>query len=268
MKSSRFLLALALAAAPFIASATPTSTTIAVNKAELITDLVPNEKRVLQLSVTNSGTVAVPITVYSEDWQIAKGVPDYNNQTHARALGKRVSVTPTNFDLAPGTSQEVTVVVDAGPGPFVDGSYWSAIFVQNSHLTATPVDDKSHGAQMRIVQRIAVLLFADSNPETGPLPADVAITDIKRSLGGVDVSVSNPSAYMRMVSGALVTLTPLAKGETIKMPLHSFRLLPGCSQDVAAIIPSSFTGIGRASVMAVIDYGARDLVSGEARLVF
>ena len=111
MKTPQFILALALVAAPLCAFA---GVTIGVDKAELITDLAAGEKRVLKLKVTNSGTEATPVTVYAEDWQITNGEPDFNNQVHPRALGRRVTLAPASFALAAGAAQEVTVVVDAG----------------------------------------------------------------------------------------------------------------------------------------------------------
>ena len=264
MKTSRLLLALALAAAPFLASAT---VTIGVDKAELVTDLVAGQKRILKLQVSNTGTEATPVTVYPEDWQITRGEPDFNNQTHARALGRRVTVAPASFDLLPGATQEVTVVLDPGAGEFVAGSYWSAIFVQSARLAPT-ADAKDRGAQVRIVERIGVLLFADSAPEGKPLPDDVAITGIKRTTKGLDLSVRNPSPYMRLTTSAIISLTPFTGGETKKIPLRSFRLLPGASQQIAIDLPANVTGLGRTSVLAVIDYGAQDLVVGEARLTF
>jgi len=265
MKPTRLLLALALSAAPLFASA---AATIAVDHAELVTDLVPDQKRILKLKVSNSGTEATPITVYPEDWQIANGEPDFNNRTHPRALGRRVTVAPASFDLAPGASQEVTVVVDAGPGPFEAGSYWSAIFVQSARLTPTADSTAGRGTQMRIVERIGVLLFADSVPEANPLPADVAISGIKRTPQGLDISINNPSAYMRLVSSALISVTPFTGGATEKIPFHAFRLLPGTTSDIAVGVPAVVTGLGRTSVLAVIDYGAKDLVVGEARISF
>jgi len=179
-----------------------------------------------------------------------------------------VTVAPASFDLAPGASQDVTVVVDAGPDPFIAGSYWSVIFVQSARLAPAEAGTTGRGAQMRIVERIGVLLFADSAPETKPLPADVTISGIKRTAQGLDVSINNPSAYMRQVSSALVTLTPFTKGETTKIPYHSFRLLPGTTTQIAVALPALVNGLGRSSVLAVIDYGAQDLVVGEDRIIF
>jgi P pilus assembly chaperone PapD len=265
MKTPHLLLALALAAAPLLSFA---SVTIGVDKAELITDLARGEKRVMKLTVTNSGTDATPVTVYSEDWQIARGEPDFNNQTHPRALGGRVTVSPASFDLSGGASQEVTVVVDAGSEAFLAGSYWAAVFVQSARLAPVAKGGADRGTQMRIVSRVGVLLFADNAPEVLPLPADVEITGIKRTTDGLSISVKNPSPYMRMASSAVVSVTPLAGGETTKIPLRSFRLLPGSTQEIAVELPATVTGLGRSSVLAVIDYNAQDLVVGEARLTF
>ncbi len=265
MKTPCLTLALAFVAAPFLASA---AVTIGVDKAELITDLAAGEKRILKLKVTNSGTEATPVTVYPEDWQIVDGAPDFNNQSHPRALGRRVTVAPTSFALAPGAAQEVTVVVDAGAEPFTAGSYWSAVFVQTARLAPPAATTEGRGAQMRIVERIGVLLFADNAPEAKPLPDDIAITGITRTPQGLGIKVKNPSPYMRLASSASVSLTPLSGGETKKIPIRSFRLLPGSSQEIPIDLPADVAGLGRTSVLAVIDYGAQDLVVGEARLTF
>jgi P pilus assembly chaperone PapD len=265
MKTPRLLLALAFVAAPLLGSA---AVTIGVDKAELITDLASGEKRILKLKVTNSGTEATPVTVYPEDWQIIKGVPDFNNQTHPRALGRRVTVAPASFDLAPGGAQEVTVVVEAGNEPFAAGSYWSAVFVQTARLAPAATTAEGRGAQMRIVERIGVLLFADCVPEAKPLPDDIAITGIARTPQGLGLSVKNPSPYMRLAASATISLTPLSGGETKMIPLRSFRLLPESSQEIAIELPADVAGLGRTSALAVIDYGAQDLVVGEARLTF
>jgi P pilus assembly chaperone PapD len=228
----------------------------------------PRRKTFLTLKVSNSGNEATPVTVYSEDWQISKGEPNFNNKTHPRALGRRVTVSPSSFDLAAGGVRDVTVIVDAGTEPVTPGSYWAAVFVQSARLTPAPVKVAERGAQMRIIERIGVLLFADSAPESKPLPADIAITNIKRNAQGLDISINNPSAYMRLVSSATVSITPLKGGETQKFPLRTFRLLPGSTQEIALELPTSLAGIGNSSVLAVIDYGAKDLVVGEARVTF
>jgi P pilus assembly chaperone PapD len=265
MKTPPFIFALALVAAPFCAFA---GVTIGVDKAELITDLAAGEKRVLKLKVTNSGTEATPVTVYAEDWQITNGEPDFNNQVHPRALGRRVTLAPASFALAAGAAQEVTVVVDAGNEPSVPGSYWAAVFVQSARLAPTALKAEGRGSQMRIVERIGVLLFADSAPEAKPLPDDIAITGIKQTNTGLGVTVRNPSPYMRLATSASVSITPLSGGETTKIPLRAFRLLPGATQAIAVDVPASVAGVGRSSVLAVIDYGAQDLVVGKARLTF
>jgi P pilus assembly chaperone PapD len=179
-----------------------------------------------------------------------------------------VTVSPSSFDLAPGAAKEVTVVLDPGSGPFDAGSYWSAVLVQSSRLAPTTAGTDNHATQMRIVERIAVLVFADSAPESKPLPADVSITGIKRTAEGLGVMVNNPSAYMRLISSTALSITPLSGGDTVRVPVRSFHLLPGCNQELDIRLPNDVAGLGRTSVMAAIDYGAKDLVVGDARLTF
>lgn len=237
-----------------------------VDRTELVTDLVPNAARSLRFTVNNPGTEALPFTVYAEDFAIADGAPVFGQPAGPRALAAKLTVFPASFELKPGEAREVTVTLAPGAGPFTAGSYYAAVFVQSSRLTegGSPAE---RGSRINVARRLGLYFVADSQPERQPLPDDVVITALARTAGGVSVSVKNPSAYMRFVTSGNLQLTALSGGKPRALQLRRFRLLPDTVTTVETPVPETLK-LGEANVLAVLDYGAAELLVGEQRLKF
>ena len=235
-----------------------------LDRTELVTDLVPNGARTLRFTVNNPGTEALPFTVYAEDFGIADGAPVFGQKPGPRALAAKLTVFPASFDLKPGESREVTVTLAPGAGPFTPGSYYAALFVQSSRLADAVA---ANGSRINVARRLGIYFVADCQPESKPLPADVTMTALTRTAGGVAVRVKNPSPYMRFVTTGSLQLTAISGGKPTAIPLRGFRLLPGTETTVDTPIPAKLK-LGEANVLAVVDYGAEELLVGEQRLKF
>jgi hypothetical protein len=72
---------------------------------------------------------------------------------------------------------------------------------------------------------------------------------------------------MRYVSNGSLQLTAVSGGKPTALPLRSFRLLPGTETTVETALPSKVKA-GEANVLAVVDYGAEELLVGEQQLKF
>lgn len=238
-----------------------------LDRTELTTDLVPGGQRTLRFNVNNAGTEPLPFTVYAEDFSIADGAPVFDQIAGARALAARLTVFPASFDLAPGESREVVVTLEPGAGPFTAGSYYAAVFVQSSRLTEATAGAGERGSRINVVRRLGLYVVADHQPESKPLPADVAITAITRTATGVAVKVRNPSAYVRQVNNGSVQITSVSGGNPLTLALRGFRLLPGTDTTVEVPVRDNLN-TGPANVLAVVDYGAEELLTGEQRLNF
>jgi P pilus assembly chaperone PapD len=238
-----------------------------VDHTELVTDLVAGTTRTLRFNVDNPGTETIPFTVYAEDFEVVKGAPIFSKKAGPRSLGARVTPFPASFELKPGEVREVTVTLNAGPGPFTAGSYYAAIFVQSSRLTAPVAEGGQRTSQINVVRRLGLYVFAHHQPEKQPLPSDVTITALTRTATGVTLKVKNPSPYMRSVGSGSLQLTALSGGKPHAIVIRPFRLLPDTETTIDVAVPAKIK-LGDANVLAVVDYGAEELLVGEQRMKF
>jgi len=238
-----------------------------VDHTELVTDLVPGTTRTLRFHVDNPGTETVPFTVYTEDFEVAKGTPVFSQKSGARSLAARITPFPASFELKPGEVREITLTLDAGPGPFAPGSYYAAVFVQSSRLAEPVAAGDQRSARVNVVRRLGLYVFADHKPETQPLPPDVSMTALTRTANGVTLTIKNPSPYVRFVSSGNLQLTALSGGKPHAVAIRPFKLLPETETTIDVTVPAKVQ-LGDANVLAVVDYGAEELLVGEQRMKF
>lgn len=262
----KLLRSLVFSALVLLAGALRADHSFGLDRTELITDLVPNGMRTLRFTVSNPGTEALPFTVYAEDFDVADGAPVFGQKPGPRALAAKLTAFPASFELKSGESREVTVTLNPGAGPFTPGSYYAALFVQSSRLTDATAG--AHGSRINVARRLGLYVVADCQPESKPLPPDVTMTALARTADGITLRVKNPSPYMRFVTNGSLQVTAISGGKPTAIPLRAFRLLPGTETTIETPVPAKLKAAGEASVLAVVDYGAEELLVGEQRLKF
>jgi len=256
---------LALSALTLAVGALRADHSFGVDRTELVTDLVPNATRTLRFTVDNPGSETLPFTVYAEDFNVADGAPVFGQKPGPRALAAKLTVFPASFELKPGESREVTVTLAPGAGPFPAGSYYAALFVQSSRLTESVPG--ANGSRIMVARRLGIYFIADSQPESKPLPPDVAMTALTKTPAGVVLRIKNPSPYVRFVTNGSLQVTGVSGGKPTAIPVRAFRLLPQTETTIETPVPAKVKA-GDANVLAVVDYGAEELLVGEARLTF
>ena len=264
MKIIRFLPVLALATTLATASA---EISFGVDQTGLITDLVPGTTRTLRFNVDNPGTETIPFTVYAEDYEMVNGTRIFSKKAGPRALAARLTPFPASFELKPGEVREITVTLNAGPGPFIPGSYYAAIFVQSSRLSEPVSAGEQRTSQINVVRRVGVYVLADYQAEPRPLPADVTMIGLTRTASGVSLKLKNPSPYVRFVISGSLQVTAISGGKPTAIAIRSFRLLPEGETTFEVPVPAKLK-LGDANVLAVVDYGAEELLVGEQRMKF
>src|SRR4051812_37711887 len=208
MKIIRFLpWAASLVLGVCIPSATA-EVSFGLDHTELVTDLVAGTTRTLRFNVDNPGSETLPFTVTVEDFEIANGAPVLSKKSGPRSLATRITPFPASFELKPGEVREVTLTLDAGPGPFTPGSYYAVVFVQSSRLSEPVPVGNQRTSQINVVRRLGLYVFADHKPESKPLPPDVTMIALTRTAEGATLKVKNPSPYMRLVGSGNLQVTP------------------------------------------------------------
>lgn len=256
----------ALAVAVF--SPRPAAAFVGVDRGEVLLELAPGKGASATVTVTNGGDTKSAVSLSIDDFAIEGGRPNFNSQPHARGLARRLSVFPTSFDLAPGESKEVRVLLDPGVEANESGTHWAVIFMQTSRLADMIPPGGDRQVQVKLVERVGVFVFADAQPEPKPLPDDVAVMALARDGEVMKLSVRNPSQYLRMVRDGYVLVTPLKGGAAQRWPLQVFRLLPNSTVQAEIAVPAAAAGLGRCNVLVALDYGSADLVAGEQEFTF
>jgi P pilus assembly chaperone PapD len=259
-----FFSALAL----LFAMAAPLDAFVGVDRGELLFTLAPGQGASNRVTVTNSGTERSTVSLAIDDFAIVDGKPVFDSQAHGRALAARLTAFPTSFELEPGASREVQVIMDPGDGPFEPGTSWAVLFVQTSRLADMMPPGGDRQVQVRLVERVGVFVFADAEPEPRPRPSDVEIVGLERAEGKMLLAVRNPSRYLRLVTEGYVVVTPLDGRPAERWPVQTFRLLPESLMRHEIPVPASAVGLGKCNVLVVLDYGAEDLVAGEQEFEF
>ena len=246
----------------------PAAAFVGVDRGEVLLELVPGKGASASITVTNGGDKKSAVSLSIDDFEIKGGRPEFNSQSHARALARRLSVFPTSFELAPGEAKEVRVLLEPGTEANVSGTHWAVIFMQTSRLADVVPPGGDRQVQVKLVERVGVFVFADAQPEAKPLPDDVAVTALKRDGEVMRLSVRNPSPYLRMVRDGYVLVTPLKGGAAQRWPVQVFRLLPNSTVQAEIGVPAASAGLGKCSVLVALDYGSADLVAGEQEFTF
>lgn len=236
---------------------------LSINRVEFRFDLDQAGPQAERFQVTNHGTVAREVEVRVEDFGIRDGQATFGIEPGARSIREQLRPFPTRFDLAPGQTQEVEVILAPSDQTREPGSHWAAILVQ---IVQEPTPVEAGGGRrfgIRTVHRLGILVFGDVKPERGILPDDVNITDLRMEDRQLRITIENPSRYTRRAGRGHVLVTH-PSGEQVDLGWAPVRLLPQSSRTVSVALPEAWQGQGPFGILVEFDYGASAWVGAEA----
>lgn len=176
--------------------------------------------------------------------------------TEDRSCSSWLTATPAVFELEPGETQDIQVLIDVPADSSALIARWAVAYVQ---LTAPDNDGQGSGEGLKVQvnqsYRFGVYLF-----QTPP-----SATDSKGEIKGLNyendvftINMKNAGeTFLRCNS--YIELTSLSTGETKRVTTRGFTMLPALSRNTSFKIPPDMAP-GRYSVLAVMDYGNRDEV--------
>ncbi len=177
--------------------------------------------------------------------------------TVARSDGDWITVSPTEFTIAQGKTQEVTFTVHV-PATGVSGTYWGAILIQGS-----PREVKRQGTTVLAVERFGVKVYVTITGTEVRAGRVIGIREIALKPLTFTVTFENTGNVQLQPTGAITIISQ--KGETMRtIPVEKFPVLPGAVQIITVKDPSSTPlppGIYLARV--AIDYGGEAMVGGQ-----
>jgi P pilus assembly chaperone PapD len=254
---------IAATALPSVGGSHTLGAQIAVDELELRFALRPGATPLQTFRVSNESDSATQVTISLEDWD-----RDEAGKNQFYPLGKlstscrsRVVVSPTVFQLAPRSTQTIRVSVDSAPA-FKAGCY-TILFVE----TPRPPNAKAQSAIMYNI-RYGVKVYAEpaSLAESGEVE-DVQIrrdsTKIDKASQAMSVLFHNTGNRHLLVRGT-VEIRRTDNSLVSKVDVPEFPTLPAARRRVSVSLPK--LGAGRYVLLALLDYGGREIVAGQAEL--
>ena len=176
--------------------------------------------------------------------------------TENRSCSEWLTATPSVFELEPGETQEVSVLIDIPADSSALIARWAVAYVQ-----LRPADNDGQGSgeglkvQVNQSYRFGVYIF-----QTPP-----NATDSRGEINGLDYADDKFIVKMKNAGetflrcNSYIELTSLTTGETKRITTRGFTMLPALNRNTVFNIPPEMPP-GRYSVLAVMDYGNRDEV--------
>jgi P pilus assembly chaperone PapD len=261
LRRGRFV-EVALAAAALFAGAFPARAQVAVDELELRFALRSGAAALQTFHVSNESDSAQQVTITSEDWdrdELGKN-QFYPLGQLSTSCRKRVVVSPTVFQLAPHSVQTIRVSVDSA-ATFNAGCY-TILFVE------TPRPPNKTQSAITYAIRYGVKVYAE--PATLPDNGEVEDVQVRRDSASADSTVRalsvlfhNTGSRHLLVHGMIEIRRP-DNSLVSKVDVPEFPALPAARRRLSVELPK--LGAGRYVVLALLDYGGREIVAGQAEL--
>ena len=175
----------------------------------------------------------------------------------SRSCSDWLTATPAVFELDPGESQQVSVLMDVPADSSALVARWAVAYVR---LRAPENDGQGTDVQNLKVQVNQSYQFGVYIFQTPP-----SVTESRGEITGLDYVDNTFTIKMKNAGetflrcNSYIELTSLTTGETKRINTRGFTILPALNRNTVFNIPPDFPP-GKYSVLAVMDYGNREEV--------
>jgi P pilus assembly chaperone PapD len=218
------------------------------------------------VTVTNNSSVRQAFNVSFGDFEPAgyQGKSKFMKPGESEhSCSEWLTATPSFFELDPGQSQKVQVLLQVPNAPDANKVKWSAMRIKlTKERKATDLGDKN-AIGMGITETFQFVVHIFQTPPT-VTNKSADIIDFRESTTAQDTSrvyslrVRNTGEAI-LDCASYLELTNLSTGEELRLKPMAYTVLPGSEREVRFNIPRTQPK-GRYSLMGVVDYGNRDNV--------
>lgn len=174
----------------------------------------------------------------------------------SRSCADWLTATPAVFELEPGETQDVSLIMDVPSDSAALMARWAVAYVR---LREPEVEGKGTGDGLNVKvnqsYRFGVYIF-QTPPSATESRGEISGLNFENSLFTINMKNAGET-FLRCNS--YIELTNLSTGATERITTRGFTMLPALSRNTVFKIPEE-TPAGRYSVLAVMDYGNREEV--------
>lgn len=239
---------------------------VAISPSRLYYKTPIGEYKVQDVTVTNSSTSPQSFTVSFGDFEPSgsqgKSIVMKKGDS-PNSCAEWLSAEPSFFEVAPGQSQKVKVLMQVPSSPEANKVKWAAMQVRLAKENKpTDLDDKN-AIGMGVTETFQFVVHIFQSPPTvtqkdAEIESFAEITSDKDSTRIMMLRVVNSGeAILDCVS--YLEYTNLSSGEESRQKPIAYTLLPGTARELKFPISSALPE-GKYSLLGVVDYGSRENV--------
>lgn len=173
----------------------------------------------------------------------------------SRSCADWLSATPSVFQLGPGESQDVTVLMDVPADSSALKARWAVAYVRLAPPELEGKDGETLTVRVNQSYRFGVYVF-QTPPMVTESKGEILSLDFTENLFTIGMKNAGET-FLRCNS--YIELTSLSNGQTERISTKGFTMLPAGVRNTIFSIPDRIKP-GRYSVLAVMDYGNREEV--------
>ncbi|MBC8088233.1 MAG: molecular chaperone [Phycisphaerae bacterium] len=226
------------------------SAQITVDRESVLLNPANAGERVASVTVQNTGTTDVKLSVQLEDWDVdAHGASHWRKAgAVAGSCGRRVAVSPAALQLAPGQQGIVRVALKSDAK--FDAECWSAAVVRS--IDASKTDSSS------VVYNTVPLFVTPSG-----LNLDGELSDMFVTGDSLEVIFRNTGKQRANIVGEVQVQTA-DEAVVVAVPLDATTVLVGATRKFRVAMPK--LPRGKYVLVAMVDFGGDQLTAVQAAL--
>jgi P pilus assembly chaperone PapD len=239
---------------------------VAISPSRLYYKTPIGEYKVQEVSVTNSSTAAQSFTVSFGDFEPSgsQGKSQIMKKGESpNSCSEWLSAEPSFFEVGPGQTQKVKVLMQVPSSPDANKVKWAAMQVRLAkEKQATDLKDQN-AIGLGITETFQFVVHIFQSPPTvtaknAEIESFTEVTSDKDSSRVMMLRVVNSGeAILDCVS--YLEYTNLSSGEENRQKPIAYTLLPGTARELKFPISSTLPE-GKYSLLGVVDYGSRENV--------
>lgn len=224
------------------------------------------EYKTQEVTVTNSSTTKQSFTIGFTDFEPSGvlGKSQFMKPGESpNSCSQWLTATPSFFELEPGQSQKIQVLMQVPSTPEANKVKWAAMQVKLTKEKKGSDSKDKEAIGMGIMETFQFVVHIFQSPPTVTFKsAEIKnfseITQATDSLRVLALRVKNNGEAI-LDCASYMELTNTQTGDEQRQKPFAFTLLPGSEREVKFYLPTTLTK-GKYSVLGVVDYGSRENV--------
>lgn len=237
---------------------------VAVSPTHLHFKVAPGEQKSRKITINNDTDAPNSFRVRVQDFEMqGSGSSTFKEAgSGSHSLSKYLTVTPSFVELRPGEKKDIVINVNV---PFDDSeakkASWCVIMIEQAapKKQLDPGNANNNSISLGVVPTFAFGVWVYQNPPNVDINA-VEVVDFKVYPRGdknfIQLDAENRGDGIASCR-TRVELINNTNGESVKLPLKNFTIVPGLKRQFKFVLPPDLAA-GNYTAIGIVDYGSEE----------